>query len=65
MTKEGLDTFYFTLHGHKHTFQATNKAESDSWVVAVEARIVEAKAAHEGLVGSEGYKKSLSKYGEL
>lgn len=62
VTKEGVDAFSFTLHAHKHTFQAASKAESDSWVVAIESHITEAKAAHQDLIGSEGYKKSLSKF---
>ena len=65
ITKEGVNEFWFKLHGHKHTFQATNQKDRDSWLSAVETKAAEAKGSREDIVGSEGYKKyinSLSKH---
>jgi hypothetical protein len=56
--------FSFKLHGHKHIFQAPSRAERDGWLVAVETRSNEGKEAHEGLVGSEGYKNQLETFGK-
>ena len=62
---EDLKDFSFKLHGqHKHTFQAATKAERDSWLSAIEAAAAEAKTAHESVVGSDGYKSHMSKYGK-
>ena len=64
---EGLDivTFTFKIHGQKHTLQAHSRAERDGWIAAIKIKSEEAKAAHEGLVGSEGYKGQLEKFGKL
>ena len=61
---EDLTDFSFKVHGHKHTFQAATKAERDAWLKAVETTVTEAKAAHENIVGSEGYKSELAKFSE-
>ncbi|KAF9895442.1 hypothetical protein FE257_000348 [Aspergillus nanangensis] len=61
VTKEGTNEFLFKINGHKHTFQAANAAERDSWVAAVEAKSTEAKAEKETITSSEGYKAELEK----
>lgn len=61
ITREGSNEFFFKVHGQKHTFQATNTAERDSWVVALEAKATEAKAEKETITASEGYKAELEK----
>ena len=53
--------FIFKVNGQKHTFQAANAAERDSWFVALEAKAAEAKAEKETIVASEGYKAELEK----
>lgn len=64
LVKEGLDVFTFKINGQKHTLQAPSKTERDDWFTAIETKSEEAKAAHEGLVGSEGYKSHLEKFGK-
>lgn len=61
MTKEGSLEFLFKVNGHKHTFQAANAAERDSWVLALETKVPEAKAEKEAVTSSEGYKAELEK----
>ncbi|KAE8354085.1 Pleckstrin homology domain-containing protein [Aspergillus coremiiformis] len=61
VTKEGSSEFLFKVNGHKHTFQAASAAERDSWVVAIEAKIAEAKVEKETVTSSEGYKAELEK----
>lgn len=61
MTKEGSNEFLFKVGGHKHTFQATSAAERDSWVLALETKVAEAKAEKEAITSSEGYKAELEK----
>lgn len=63
MAKAGPHDFTFKYHNHKHAFQAANATERDGWLVAIETRQAEAKANREGVVGSEGYKSSLEKFG--
>ena len=63
MVKGNFNDFGFSLHGHKHNFQATNKSEKDAWLVTIETKAAEAKTAREGIVGSSGYKSQLEKYG--
>ena len=65
MAKEGVADFSFKLHGHKHTFQASNGPERDSWIVAVEAKAVDAKASLDEIKNTEGYKSSKKTFGEL
>ncbi|KAJ5892560.1 hypothetical protein N7504_009251 [Penicillium tannophilum] len=61
LTKEGSNEFLFKVAGQKHTFQASNATERDSWFVALEAKSAEAKAEKETLTSSEGYKAELEK----
>ncbi|KMK62514.1 conserved lysine-rich protein [Aspergillus fumigatus Z5] len=61
LAKEGANEFIFKVNGQKHTFQAANAAERDSWFVALEAKAAEAKAEKETIVASEGYKAELEK----
>ena len=62
VAKGDFNDFSFKLHGHKHSFQTPTKAERDGWLVAIETKSNEARAAHEGLIGSQGYKSQLEKY---
>lgn len=62
--KGTFDEFSFKVHGQKHTFQAPSRAERDAWLLAIETKSQEAKAAHEGIVGSEGYKSQHEKFGK-
>ncbi|GAB7348455.1 hypothetical protein MBLNU459_g6872t1 [Dothideomycetes sp. NU459] len=64
LEKQFPHEFSFKLHGHKHTFKAANDAERDGWFVALEKAIPEAKAAKEGILGSEGYKQSVAHLGK-
>lgn len=65
VVKGNFNDFGFSLNGHKHNFQATNKSEKDGWLVTIETKAAEAKTAREGIVGSSGYKSRLEKYGML
>lgn len=60
-----FNDFSFKLHGHKHSFQTPTKAERDGWLVAIETKSKEARAAHEDLISSQGYKSQLEKYGKI
>ncbi|EZF27033.1 hypothetical protein A7C99_1461 [Trichophyton rubrum] len=62
IAKDGSNEFIFKLHGQKHTFQATDADERDSWIAAIEAKSAEGKAAKEEIVGGEGYKSELEKF---
>ena len=64
MTKEGYNEFSFRVHGQRHTFEAPTHAERDSWIVAIEKQITEAKASREGVVGSDGYKHHMENLGK-
>ena len=64
MAKGSFNDFGFTLHGHKHLFQAVTKVEKDAWIVTLETKAQEAKTSREGIVGSSGYKNALEKYGK-
>lgn len=61
ITKESSTEFLFKVNGVKHTFQAGNTSERDSWVAALETKSADAKSQKETLTGSEGYKKELEK----
>lgn len=61
ITKESSNEFIFKVNGAKHTFQAANAAERDSWFVAVEAKAAAAKSEKEAITGSEGYKAEHEK----
>lgn len=63
--KGSFNDFTFKINGHKHTFQAPSRAERDGWIVAIETRSSAAKESHEGLIGSDGYKNQLQKFGKL
>ncbi|KAL9100255.1 MAG: hypothetical protein Q9163_004347 [Psora crenata] len=64
LAKGNFNDFSVSLHGHKHTFQALTKSERDGWLVALESKMGEAKASREAIVGSEGYKSQVEKYGK-
>lgn len=64
VAKEGNVVFSFKVHGHKHSFEASNTAERDGWVVAVEKTVEESKAAAEGVTSSEEYKEAIEKLGK-
>ncbi|KAI9932903.1 hypothetical protein ASPWEDRAFT_22657 [Aspergillus wentii DTO 134E9] len=61
ITKDGSNEVLFKVNGQKHTFQAANAGERDSWFAALEAKAAEAKAEKETIVASEGYKAELEK----
>ncbi|KAL4896709.1 Pleckstrin homology domain-containing protein [Aspergillus ambiguus] len=61
VTKESTTEFLFKINGHKHTFQAANVAERDSWIAAIESKSAAAKAEKETITSSEGYKAELEK----
>lgn len=63
VAKAGPHDFTFKYHNHKHAFQAASATERDGWLVALETRHNEAVNSREGIVGSEGYKSSLEKFG--
>ena len=65
MVKGNFNDFGFTLHGHKHNFQAINKSEKDAWLVTIETKAIEARTTREGIIASSGYKDYLEKYGAL
>ncbi|KAL9126474.1 MAG: hypothetical protein Q9217_004473 [Psora testacea] len=64
LAKGNFNDFTVNLHGHKHTFQALSKSERDGWLVAIEPKMADAKTSREGIIGSEGYKTQLEKYGK-
>ncbi|RAL01036.1 uncharacterized protein BO80DRAFT_425018 [Aspergillus ibericus CBS 121593] len=61
IAKEGSVELHFKVNGQKHTFQAANATERDSWIAALEAKSAEAKAEKEAVTSSEGYKAELEK----
>ncbi|KAF1356878.1 Pleckstrin homology domain-containing protein [Delphinella strobiligena] len=63
LEKQSQHEFSFKLHGHKHTFKATDDAERDGWYVSIEQAIAQAKETKESIVSSEGYKESLAHLG--
>ncbi|KIW38033.1 uncharacterized protein PV06_10009 [Exophiala oligosperma] len=62
VTKEGFNQFSFKAGNHHHRFEATKAEERDSWVVAVEKAIEEAKGLKEEITGRESYKKNVEEY---
>lgn len=62
VTKEGYNQFSFKAGSHQHRFEATKAEERDSWVVAIEKAIEEAKALKEEVTGRESYKKNVEEY---
>lgn len=61
LTKDGTVAFFFKLHGHKHAFEASTLTERNSWFVAFEKAIEEAKAESENIVANETYQEQLGK----
>ncbi|PQE21769.1 immunogenic protein [Rutstroemia sp. NJR-2017a WRK4] len=43
VTEDGTVDFFFTISGHKHTFQAANLVDRDSWVATLKTKVAEAK----------------------
>jgi len=64
LTKDGTVAFFFKLHGHKHAFEASTLPERNSWFVAFEKAIEEAKAESETIVANETYQEQLGKLGK-
>ncbi|KAG4034979.1 hypothetical protein MFRU_002g03280 [Monilinia fructicola] len=58
VTEDGTVDFFFTIHGHKHTFQAANIVERDNWVATLKTKVAEAKEIAESVKESETYKTS-------
>lgn len=65
VTKEGFQQFSFKAGGQQHRFEATNSKERDSWIVAVEKAIEEAKSIKDEITGSESYQKNVDDYCEF
>jgi hypothetical protein len=65
ITIDGVEEFFFKVHGDKYTFKAKSTAERSSWVVALEKKIEEAKAMKDEIRGSEGYKKHMEAFGKF
>ena len=65
VAKGNFNDFSVSVNGHKYTFQATTKAERDGWLVAIETKLPDAKSSKESIVGSEGYKEKLDKFGKI
>ncbi|KAK5021543.1 hypothetical protein LTS07_010950 [Exophiala sideris] len=62
VTKEGFSNFSFKAGTHQHRFEATGPKERDSWVVAIEKSIEEAKVLKEDVRERESYKKNIDEY---
>ncbi|KAK5464985.1 hypothetical protein LTS15_001548 [Exophiala xenobiotica] len=62
VTKEGFNQFSFKAGSHQHRFETTQSKERDSWVVAIEKAIEEAKGLKEDITGRESYKKNVEEY---
>ncbi|KAJ9607955.1 hypothetical protein H2200_008034 [Cladophialophora chaetospira] len=62
VVKEGFNQFSFKAGAHQHRFEATTSKERDSWVVAVEKIIEEAKGLKEDILGRDSYKKNLEEH---
>ncbi|PQE03342.1 immunogenic protein [Rutstroemia sp. NJR-2017a BBW] len=58
VTEDGTVDFFFTISGHKHTFQAANLVDRDSWVATLKTKVAEAKEIAESVTSSETYKTS-------
>jgi hypothetical protein len=57
---EGSAIFFFTIAGHKHTFEAASAAERNGWVAALKTKEAEAKELAPTVTESEEYKKAHS-----
>lgn len=60
VSEEGTIAFFFTLGGHKHTFETTTSAGRDNWVATLKAKAAEAKDLATTVVDTEEYKKALT-----
>ncbi|KAJ8066224.1 hypothetical protein OCU04_005308 [Sclerotinia nivalis] len=60
VSEDGSVDFFFSIHGHKHTFQAANVAERDNWIATLKTKIAEAKEIAESVKESETYKTSIA-----
>ena len=60
VTNEGTVDFFFSLHGHKHTFQASTLNERDGWASSIKAKITEAKEIKDSVTSSDAYKNTHS-----
>jgi hypothetical protein len=65
ITEDDFNKFFFKIGSSKYTFQADTATDRASWIVAIESKATEAKGLKEAIVGSEGYKAQLEKYGTL
>lgn len=63
--KEGTTEFSFTVGKTHHRFQANTSTERDSWIVALEKKIEEAKGLKEELVARDSYKKTIAGFGKF
>jgi len=59
---DGTIAFYFTVGGHKHTFETTTLAERDNWVSVLKTKIAEAKELAPAVKEDETYKKTLESF---
>lgn len=57
---EGSAIFFFTVAGHKHSFEAANAAERDGWVASLKTKEAEAKELATTVTETEAYKKAHS-----
>lgn len=57
---EGSAIFFFTVAGHKHSFEAASAAERDGWVASLKTKEAEAKELAATVTESEAYKKTHS-----
>ncbi|EXJ86039.1 hypothetical protein A1O1_06408 [Capronia coronata CBS 617.96] len=62
VAKEGYNQFSFKAGSHQHRFEANTPKERDSWVLAVEKAVEEAKGLKEEIIGRESYKKNVEDY---
>ena len=65
VAKEGFNLFSVKVGDKVHKFEAASAKERDSWIVAFEKKLEEAKGMKDQVTGSESYKKNLEKYCEF
>ncbi|KAI5301130.1 hypothetical protein KEM55_002277 [Ascosphaera atra] len=61
VVKDGYNELVLKAAGHKHTLQADDAKQRDTWHDVLQQKIAEAKAKKEEIVNSEGYKTTLEK----
>ena len=61
-TKEAGERFSFKVGHQVHRFEAPHTADRDSWVVAIEKKVAEAKEMKADIHGRESYKKNVEEY---